>query len=99
MQDGDCRKLTQFALMDLEDDPADNFYGFTAEVVSLEAKVFFLQRENFQNYFKFMDFEVSRAELEKRMVLLKRQVKVITKVGREHLESNAARLRPINKEI
>ena len=89
----------QFQSKDLEDDPADQFYNFTAEVESLTAKVYYLSKENFENYLKYIGIDTAKNELEKRMSLLRRQVQVITKVGQEQVEQDYEKLCPIEQAI
>ena len=62
---------------------------------SLKAKVYYLSKENFENYLKYMGVDTAKIELEKRMSLLNAQVNVINQVGKQEVHDNDEKLCPI----
>lgn len=67
----DDQKLRHLSQFDLEDDPSNGYYNFSAHVESFSAKVMYLSRENFENFVKFISPEMAKQEVERRNTLLK----------------------------
>ena len=57
---------------DLSDDKANLNYNFSGIVESQTAKIYFLSKFDFDAYFRYLTPEVSKAEIEKRMGLLRK---------------------------
>ena len=49
------------------DDLDNRFYNFTGQVESMTAKIYYLSRENFENYFIYVSKGLAVKELERRM--------------------------------
>lgn len=56
-------------------------YGYSGVVHSLKAKVYYMSRETFENYFKFASNGHAQKEYAKRIGFLEKQLKTIQEVS------------------
>ena len=98
-QNKDLDSLKKFFNIDKIDVPNNDYYNFTAVVESMTAQLYFLPKENFEFYFKFIGEDIAKFELEKRLSVLKRQINTINEVGNLNVNKLIDRQRPIEKEI
>ena len=90
------KKLSQY---DLSESDLNSFYNFTATVQSMDATLYYLSQESFENFQKYIKTETIKGEVEQRMSILRSQVHCINEVGLEHANKNDEKLETIQQAV
>lgn len=80
-----------------EEDEDNTHYQFTAVVESMQAKVYYISKENFQLAFRYLGVDKIKRELSNRMALLQKQVNTITSVRQEQILKNKGKATMLSK--
>lgn len=75
-------KMSKLRRYDLSERAEAGQYNFTATVMTLNASLFYLSRENYESFSRYVGTEVESTELETRMDLIQHQLNTICKVNK-----------------
>ena len=98
-QTRDRKLLRELESLNLSNKNQTHYFSYTGVVTSMHAKLYYLSRENFEAFLKYISIDVCKSEVHNRITLTQSQINTIETVESQQADLTVHRPRPIQTAI